>query len=292
MAKHDAGRPRRGRPRASGRARPPMVNATDARRRDRHHGRPHADHVRARRAVRSTYARSTTGHWVAAVDGGFLSVANNQVRCCASTPRSRTRATRRGQAPARGAQGTTGARRPRGADRASVRADAPAIRWRTPRPNRALARPGWSDGCRCGSGCSMQPVSCSVWSCSTASPSSSAAACSRATAEPSNSATASGPKGPGAVGFSGSAATPVTTSSGSASSRSRRGPSGSGDGRDLTYVGRREPTGWSRCRCTPTTWWSAAPRPTGPLELAMGPGSLTGFQAWLEAGPPGPTQQL
>ena len=60
--------------------------------------------------------------------------------------------------------------------------------------------------------------------CSTASPSSSAVACSRATAAPSSSATASGPKRPGAVGFSGSAATPVTRSSGSGSSRSRPRP--------------------------------------------------------------------
>ena len=31
------------------------------------------------------------GHWVAAIDGGFLSVANNQVRSCASASRSRSR---------------------------------------------------------------------------------------------------------------------------------------------------------------------------------------------------------
>ena len=55
---------------------------------------------------------------------------------------------------------------------------------------------------------------------------------------------------------------------------------------EVTFVGRREPEGPSRCRSTPTTWWSPARR-RGPVELAMGPASLTGFQSWLEAGPPG-----
>ena len=46
------------------------------------------------------------GHWVAAVDGGFLSVANNQVRSALRARRALARELlRRGQAPARGAQG-------------------------------------------------------------------------------------------------------------------------------------------------------------------------------------------
>jgi hypothetical protein len=32
--------------------------------------------------------------------------------------------------------------------------------------------------------------------------------------------------------------------------------------------------------------------PSGVVELAMGPAALTGLQAWLEAGPPRPIQEL
>ena len=32
--------------------------------------------------------------------------------------------------------------------------------------------------------------------------------------------------------------------------------------------------------------------PDGDVELAMGPSSLMGFQSWLEAGPPRPTEGL
>ena len=73
---------------------------------------------------------------------------------------------RRGQAPARRAQGAAGGQRgligPPSAAAATVGARV---------PGRGRRAPG-SDGCRCGSGCSTQPVSCWVWSCSTASPSS------------------------------------------------------------------------------------------------------------------------
>ena len=75
-------------------------------------------------------------------------------------------------------------------------------------------------------------------------PRSSAAGGSPATAAPSSSATASGPPRPGAVGFSGSAATPATRWSGSGSSRSRRGPSSVWQrARRSTYVGRRDARG-------------------------------------------------
>ena len=40
------------------------------------------------------------GHWVAAIDGGFISVANNRVTSCASARRSPTRATWRRRAAA------------------------------------------------------------------------------------------------------------------------------------------------------------------------------------------------
>ena len=55
----------------------------------------------------------------------------------------------------------------------------------------------------------------------------------------------------------------------------------------MTYVGRRELVGAEEMslyaghvvvRCT---------SPSGPFEIAMSEASLTGFQAWIEAGPPG-----
>ena len=61
---------------------------------------------------------------------------------------------------------------------------------------------------------------------------------------------------------------------------------------DLTYGGRREPIGVEQMSLYPDHVVVSCSTPQGPLELAMGPPSLTGFQAWLESGPPGPTQQL
>ena len=43
----------------------------------------------------------------------------------------------------------------------------------------------------------------------------------------------------------------------------------------------------SRCRSTPGTSIVSCTTPDGPIELAMSEASLTGFQSWLEAGPPG-----
>ncbi len=113
---------------------------------------------------------------------------------------------------------------------------------------------------------------------------------SPATAAPSSSASASGPVGPGAAGFSGSAATPATCSSGSGSSRWRPGRG----------TATSAPTWSTSDGATPS-----APRPyslysghiivscqtpSGPLEVAMSPDALTGFLAWLEAAPPGRRQ--
>jgi hypothetical protein len=61
---------------------------------------------------------------------------------------------------------------------------------------------------------------------------------------------------------------------------------------DLTYGGRREPIGVEQMSLYPDHVVVSCSTPQGPLELAMGHPSLTGFQAWLESGPPGPTQQL
>ena len=250
----------------------------------------------------------TAGSCVAAVDGGFLSVANNRVSIlsehAALVRRDRRRRGATAQleeAQADRRQEAGPAARPRpdpGGREGSLTDRRPAHR----RSRRALgcrtqcvatARDGGGTDAGHGSGCSMQPVSCSASSCSTASPWSSVVACSRATAAPSNSATASGPKRPGAVGFSGSAATPVTTlewfrifSLSPRPKRVWRRP-------DLTYDGRREPDRRRADVAVPRPRRGPAARPrTGPLELAMGQPALMGFQSWLEAGPPGPTQQL
>ena len=57
----------------------------------------------------------------------------------------------------------------------------------------------------------------------------------------------------------------------------------------LSYVGRREPEGRERMSLYPDHVVVLCSTPAGQLELAMSPSSLTGLQAWLEAGPPGTT---
>jgi hypothetical protein len=61
---------------------------------------------------------------------------------------------------------------------------------------------------------------------------------------------------------------------------------------DLTYGGRREPEGVEQMSLYPDHVVVVCATPHGQLELAMGPPALTGFQAWLEAGPPGTLQGL
>lgn len=55
----------------------------------------------------------------------------------------------------------------------------------------------------------------------------------------------------------------------------------------LTYTGRREPAGAEEMSLYAGHVVVACTAPTGPVELAMSEASLTGFQSWLEAGPPG-----
>ena len=57
----------------------------------------------------------------------------------------------------------------------------------------------------------------------------------------------------------------------------------------LSYVDRREPEGRERMSLYPDHVVVVCSTPTGTLELAMSTSSLTGLQAWLEAGPPGTT---
>ena len=57
----------------------------------------------------------------------------------------------------------------------------------------------------------------------------------------------------------------------------------------LSYVDHREPEGRERISLYPDHVVVVCTTPTGQLQLAMSPSSLTGLQAWLEAGPPGTT---
>lgn len=61
---------------------------------------------------------------------------------------------------------------------------------------------------------------------------------------------------------------------------------------ELSYGGRREPEGVEQVSLYPDHVVVSCTTPAGGLELAMGEASLTGFQAWLESGPPGPAQEL
>ena len=55
----------------------------------------------------------------------------------------------------------------------------------------------------------------------------------------------------------------------------------------MTYVGRRAPEGVEQMSLYPGHVVIVCDTPDGEVELAMGADSLTGFQAWLEARPPG-----
>ena len=56
---------------------------------------------------------------------------------------------------------------------------------------------------------------------------------------------------------------------------------------DLTYAGRRDPEGAELMSLYPDHVVITCTTPAGPVELALSPASLMGFQSWLEAGPPG-----
>jgi hypothetical protein len=57
--------------------------------------------------------------------------------------------------------------------------------------------------------------------------------------------------------------------------------------RTLAYTGRREPDRTERMSLYPDHVVVMCNVGDSALELAMSPSSLTGFQAWIEAGPPG-----
>ncbi|MEZ5092937.1 DUF2550 domain-containing protein [Nocardioides sp.] len=59
------------------------------------------------------------------------------------------------------------------------------------------------------------------------------------------------------------------------------------DRRDLELAGRREPEGGEELSLYADHVVVSLDTPSGPLELAMSPDSLMGFQSWLEAMPPG-----
>lgn len=56
---------------------------------------------------------------------------------------------------------------------------------------------------------------------------------------------------------------------------------------ELTYLGRRDPEGAEQTSLFPDHVVIACRAVSGDIELAMSPATLTGFQAWLEARPPG-----
>jgi hypothetical protein len=60
---------------------------------------------------------------------------------------------------------------------------------------------------------------------------------------------------------------------------------------DLSYLGQREPEGVERMSLFGDHVVVTCSSPEGDVELAMSPSSLMGFQAWLEAAPPG-TQMI
>jgi hypothetical protein len=60
----------------------------------------------------------------------------------------------------------------------------------------------------------------------------------------------------------------------------------------MTFVEKREPEGAEQLSLYPDHLVVRCQVPDGDIELAMGPAALTGLQAWLEAGPPRPIQEL
>ena len=56
---------------------------------------------------------------------------------------------------------------------------------------------------------------------------------------------------------------------------------------ELTYDGRREPLGAEQTSLYPDHLVIRCQTARGGVELAMSEASLTGFQSWLESGPPG-----
>lgn len=65
------------------------------------------------------------------------------------------------------------------------------------------------------------------------------------------------------------------------------GPKASWAREQLTYDGRREPMGAEQASLYPDHLVIRCDSPEGGVEFAMSAASLMGFQAWLEARPPG-----
>jgi hypothetical protein len=56
---------------------------------------------------------------------------------------------------------------------------------------------------------------------------------------------------------------------------------------EVTFIDSRAPEGPEQMSLYPEHVVLSCSTPTGPIELAMSPSSLMGFQSWLESGPPG-----
>ena len=232
--------------------------------------------------------------WIAAVDAGFLSVANNRISILAEHAEmshdidlEKARADLE-RAHAGGGERRRG-RRPRSAGRGPRLASAPPRRHPDPSgsPGRAR-REEEGDRCRGGSGWPTSPASC----CSSSS------LYGHRPGRPPSLDLASrrhlrvlSPRpvrqGRARLGSRASAATPAATSSGSGSSRPN--PRAKLTFRRVRAGLRRPPRPRRRggLLALLRARHRHLPHPTGPLEVAMSPEALTGFLAWLEAAPPG-----
>ena len=56
---------------------------------------------------------------------------------------------------------------------------------------------------------------------------------------------------------------------------------------EVTFIDSRAPEGPEQMSLYPEHVVLSCSTPSGPIELAMSPASLMGFQSWLESGPPG-----
>ena len=95
-----------------------------------------------------------------------------------------------------------------------------------------------------------------------------------------------------AAGCSASAATARTRWSGTASSPRSRCPKRSWRRNDLSLLSQRVPRPAEEYALYAGSVVVTCTTPRGETELAMSPSSLTGLQAWLEAGPPGSSPTL
>ena len=242
--------------------------------------------------------------WIAAVDAGFLSVADNRVSILSERAemsheidlekarQDLERAKQAGENDDEAAGGACVAPRHASAPWSGPPDEARNTTARVSARTAGFVRSSASVacggcGCRSGNGRSTSSGCACSSPCSTASPSSSGAASSRGTAARSSSATGPAPSIPGRGWLLG-----IGRYSGqslewfrifSLSPRPKRVWA-----RDLLeYAGRRAPAGAEEMSLYDGHVVASCRYDGEPLEIAMSEASLTGFQSWLESGPPG-----